>query len=117
MHKKWQKKTSFSKLKKRIYLFGMFLNRNMFLIVACMIIFGITCGTVFASNGVAPLWKTVIVLIHKWVNRLGGVIMFVGGVTFGLGFMEDNPDGKSRGASILIAGGLVIAIGNMAASL
>ena len=104
-----------SKFKKAIRAVGVFLNRNMPYIAMCMLMVGMTCSSVFASGGVDPLWKYVLVRIYKWVTRLGGVIMFVGAVNFGLGFSEDAPDKKQRGGSIIVAGALVIAIANMAA--
>lgn len=65
-------------------------------------------GTVFAADA-DSLWNTVATLIGTWVTRLGGVVMFVGVVMFGLGWKSDDAEGKSRGISTLIAGAIVTA--------
>lgn len=64
-------------------------------------------GTAFAADA---LWQTISGLISTWVKRLGGVVMFVGGVMFGLGWKSDDAEQKSRGISTIIAGAIVIAV-------
>lgn len=56
------------------------------------------------------LWKTITGLIKTWVTRLGGVVMFVGGIMFGLGWKSDDAEQKSRGVSTIIGGAIVTAI-------
>jgi len=56
------------------------------------------------------LWNEMRDLIGTWVTRLGGVVMFVGGVMFGLGWKNDDAEQKSRGISTLIAGAIVTAV-------
>lgn len=70
-------------------------------------------GTVFASAGADSLWSTLSNEIKKWVTRLGGVIMFVGGIMFGLGWKSDDAEQRSRGGNTIIAGGIVIAIAQL----
>jgi hypothetical protein len=65
------------------------------------------------ANTADTLWTTVSDLIGTWVTRLGGVVMFVGGVMFGLGWKNDDAEGKSRGISTLIAGAIVTAMAAM----
>jgi len=59
------------------------------------------------------LWTTVSDLIGTWVLRLGGVVMFVGGVMFGLGWKNDDAEQKSRGVQTMIAGAIVAALAAM----
>lgn len=90
---------------------GMFFNKHSITIACVMLMAVMMCGTVFAAPGAADtLWKTVTDLIKTWVTRLGGVVMFVGGVMFGLGWKSDDAEQKSRGVSTIIAGAIVIAI-------
>lgn len=93
----------------KVYMLGSFLNKHMALIT-CMLLMGImVIGVAHASNADA-LWNTVRDLIKTWVTRLGGVVMFVGGVMFGLGWKSDDAEQKSRGISTLIAGAIVVAV-------
>jgi uncharacterized membrane protein YecN with MAPEG domain len=66
------------------------------------------------DEGVADeMWSTVTALVGTWVTRLGGVVMFVGGVMFGLGWKNDDAEQKSRGLQTLIAGAIVTALAAM----
>lgn len=56
------------------------------------------------TSGVSSLES----FVKKVVIGIGIVIALFGGVTLGLGFAQDNPDGQSRGVKFLI-GGIVIA--------
>lgn len=79
--------------------------------VICVMLMAIMIsGTVFAADNSDALWNTVAGLIEKWVTRLGGVIVFVGGIMFGLGWRSDDAEQKSRGVSTMAAGGIVIAV-------
>lgn len=69
-------------------------------------------GIVFALED--TLWSTVTSSIVKWVGRLGGVVLFVGGIMFGLGWKNDDAEGKSRGITTMIAGGIVLALSILA---
>lgn len=60
------------------------------------------------------LWKTIITLIKTWITRLGGAVMLVGGVMFGLGWKSDDAEQKSRGVSTMIGGAIVIAVAQVA---
>ena len=91
--------------------FGLFLNKNAnriaFCLMACMVLSASFC---FASSGADALWSQISNLIQIWVTRLGGVVMFVGGVTFGLGWMHDDGAQKTKGISIVTAGAIVVAV-------
>ena len=69
-----------------------------------------------AAGGGDALWNTITGLIETWVTRLGGVVMFVGGVMFGLGWKSDDAEQKSRGVSTMIAGAIVIAVAKLAST-
>lgn len=101
-------------MKKRINSLGKFLNKNFDRIAVCMACAMLMGTTVFAAGGnpsnVDTLWQTIASLVETWVTRLGGVVMLVGGVMFGLGWKSDDAEQKSRGVSTMIAGAIVIAI-------
>lgn len=86
---------------------GMSLDKRTVLIAAVMLCVVAMSGTAFAADA---LWNTISGLIQTWVTRLGGVVMFVGGIMFGLGWKSDDAEQKSRGISTLIAGAIVIAV-------
>lgn len=86
---------------------GLFLNKHAVHIACVMMMAVMFCGTAFAADA---LWTTISGLIQTWVTRLGGVVMFVGGIMFGLGWKSDDAEQKSRGISTLIAGAIVIAV-------
>ena len=86
---------------------GLFLNRHAVMIACVMMVAVMMCGTAFAADA---LWQTLANLIKTWVTRLGGVVMFVGGIMFGLGWKSDDAEQKSRGISTIIAGAIVIAV-------
>jgi len=65
-----------------------------------------TNGVALANPGEA-LWGTISGLIGTWVTRLGAVVMFAGFIMFGLGWKNDDAEGKSRGISTVAAGGIV----------
>ena len=87
---------------------NMYISHNIhFVFVACLALLVIS-GTVFANP--ETLWNTISGLIGTWVTRLGAVVMFVGGIMFGLGWKNDDAEQKSRGISTLIAGAIVTAV-------
>lgn len=97
----------------KVQAVGRFLNKNMSKIVVCMMLTLMISSTVFAAAGVETLWSTLAGLIKTWVTRLGGVVMLIGGVMFGLGWKSDDAEQKSRGISTIIAGAIVIAVAQL----
>ena len=57
--------------------------------------------------------NTIIGLLQTWIPRLGGLIVVVGGIQLGIGFKDDNADGKTRGMQCMIGGAIVAAIGGL----
>ena len=56
-------------------------------------------------------WNAVINFILPWIQRLGGVVLLIGAVEFGLAFKNDDAEGKTKGMRTVIAGCIVIAVG------
>jgi len=91
--------------------FAVFMEKYSFLFFIAFFIYLVCGGVVFADA--EDLWNTVAVLIGKWVLRLGGVVIFVGGILFGLGWKNDDAEGKNRGISTMVSGGIVAALAVM----
>lgn len=91
---------------------GKFLNKHAATITVVLVMTMMVSMTVFGANA-DTLWTTLSTEIQKWVNRLGAVIIFVGGIMFALGWKSDDAEQKSKGISTVIAGGLVIAIAQL----
>lgn len=91
---------------------GKFVAKNrMVLTLIALGILTVSCVCFGASAD--ALWTTVADLIKTWVTRLGGVVMFVGGIMFGLGWKSDDAELKSRGISTIIAGAIVSGIAQL----
>lgn len=100
--------TSMGKNNKGVFMkIGQTMNRKAAILAVVLLVAVATSGTVFAADA---LWTTISGLIQTWVTRLGGVVMFVGGVMFGLGWKSDDAEQKSRGISTIIAGAIVVAV-------
>ena len=56
------------------------------------------------------LWQNLLNIISGWVLRLGGVIIFVGGVKFGLAWLNNDADKKSAAISTIIGGALITSL-------
>jgi fumarate reductase subunit D len=56
-------------------------------------------------------FDAVMEFLVPWIQRLGAVVMLIGGIMFGLGFKNDDADSKTRGVQTLVAGAIVIAVG------
>lgn len=105
------KKINRETITKKIAAFGIFLNRHsstiMCMLLVCIMVSSVASATTSTADS---LWNTLANLIKTWVTRLGGVIMFVGGVMFGLGWKSDDAEQKSRGISTIVAGAIVTAV-------
>ena len=95
--------------KKKIVALGMFLNKNMFAI-GCALALSVMVSSIAYADDAETLWTTISTLLETWVTRLGGVVMFVGGIMFGLGWKDNDAEAKTRGISTIIAGGIVVAV-------
>lgn len=93
--------------------------RSLCAICFCLLMVGMMAGNVVHAEGEAvggaeELWDTLEEILTTWVARLGGVIIFVGGIMFALGWKDDDAAGKSRGISTVISGAIVMALAGMA---
>lgn len=105
--KKVKKETEMNKIQK----IGLFLNRHSYAIAFALVLFISVNSIVFASGSTADtLWTKISNLMKTWVTRLGGVVMFVGGVMFGLGWKNNDAEQKSQGISTIVAGAIVVAV-------
>lgn len=102
-------KNNIEKMKNSTQRMGTFFDRHATQL-ACLCLMAVMVGGMAFASGADALWTTISTLIQTWVTRLGGVVMFVGGVMFGLGWKNDDAEGKSRGINTIIAGAIVIAI-------
>lgn len=64
-----------------------------------------------ASTSAEAKWETVIGFIIPWITRLGGVVVLIGAIEFGLAFKNDDAEGKTKGMRTIIAGCIVTAVG------
>lgn len=64
-----------------------------------------------ASATAEAKWNSVIDFILPWIQRLGGVVILIGAVEFGLAFKSDDAEGKTKGLRTVIAGCIVFAVG------
>ena len=96
----------------KVQAVGAFLNRNAGRIAICMMAVMMLSSVVFA-NTADSLWQQISTLIQKWVTRLGAVVIFVGGIMFGLGWRSEDAEQKSRGISTIIAGAIVMAVAGL----
>lgn len=67
-------------------------------------------GTTGATSADAK-WNAVIGFIVPWITRLGGAVVLIGAVEWGLAFKNDDAEGKTKGMRTLIAGCIVTAVG------
>jgi len=91
--------------------FRVFMEKYSFLFLLVFFIYLVFSGVVFADA--EDLWNAIAGLIGKWVLRLGGVVIFIGGILFGLGWKNDDAEGKNRGISTMVSGGIVAALAVM----
>lgn len=63
------------------------------------------------TYGAESKWNAVINFVLPWISRLGGVVILIGAVEFGLAFKNDDAEGKTKGMRTVIAGCIVIAVG------
>lgn len=100
-------KTFFAKRTNRKYMFNVW----KYMLLSMVVSFALAgnCMTAFAYNG-SGSFDTVVSTIVTWVQRIGGVVAFIGGVQFGFAFKHDDADGKTKGLMTLASGFIVIAL-------
>ena len=88
---------------------GIFLNKHTGILSLVLLIGVMVTGVASAAPDAEGLWSAIQTLIGTWVSRLGGVVMFVGIIMFGLGWKSDDAEQKSRGIGTIISGAIVLA--------
>lgn len=112
---------------KKTYSFGLFLNKNAGRIAACMMV----CLMIMAMGSMVfaadpettesattvdadAMWGNMTNLIVKWISRIGGLAMLIGGIMFGLGLHGNDPTQKLTGGLTFAGGAFVIAVAQAA---
>lgn len=68
-------------------------------------------GVSAAGDPGSDKWDAIIGFILPWISRLGGVVILIGGIEFGLAWKNDNAEKKTQGMRTIIAGCIVTAVG------
>ena len=76
-------------------------------ISACTITASAADGDATAQGMIDEIMK----LLGPGVIGLGTLVAIVGGIQTGIGFKDDNADGKTRGFQTLIGGAIIAAVG------
>ncbi len=80
----------------------------------CVMIFGLQ---VYAGGGASDVGSITagVSSLEKFVKKIvigiGIIVALFGGITLGLGFAQDNPDGQSRGVKFLVGGVIIASVG------
>lgn len=71
--------------------------------------------TASASSGVDAqgMLDGIMKVLKPGVVALGSLVAVVGGIQTGVGFKDDNADGKTRGFQTLIGGAIIAAVGGV----
>lgn len=64
-----------------------------------------------AEGEAQEMINTIMGILGPGVIALGSLVAIVGGVQLGVGFKDDNADGKTRGFQTLIGGAIIAAVG------
>ena len=85
---------------------------------AVMMMYALLCPVAVAAADDPPTatsaedkWDTIIGFVTPWIQRLGGVVILIGAIQFGLAWKNDDADQKTRGMQTIIAGCIVWAVG------
>lgn len=63
-----------------------------------------------ADDG-SSAWNSMVGIITPWITRLGGAVILIGGIMWGLGFKSEDAEAQTRGIRTLVAGAIVCAVG------
>ena len=62
-------------------------------------------GRLYASVNLGEqLWQNIADMLSFWLIRIGGVVAFVGALMFALGWQSDDPERRSKGMTVAVAG-------------
>ena len=88
-------------------------------VITMMIIIAEAVSTICANAStvntsiVDSSWTQVKTFLQTWVLRLGGGVIVVGLIFFGMGFLRDDPDARTRGIQVIIGGAIVAAVAGL----
>lgn len=80
------------------------------LFMATMVIGMSNVNTSMAVKSNTEIIDEFIIFAADWIKAIGGVVAFVGGVMFALGWQREDSEGKTRGLQTMMAGFMVVAI-------
>lgn len=69
--------------------------------------------TVHADGDAQKMIDEIMKVLKPGVVALGSLVAVVGGIQTGVGFKDDNADGKTRGFQTLIGGAIIAAVGGV----
>lgn len=95
---------------------GIWLHNHLKVLAAPLLTLFFFSNVAFAATA-EDAWNQVIGVLTTWVLRFGILVLVVGGIMLGLGFKNDDADGKTRGIATMIAGGIVTAVIGLAKAL
>ena len=75
-----------------------------------------TIGASAAPNNGEAAWSEIKNFMTTWIPRLGGAVIIIGLVFFGLGWIRDDAESKIRGIQIAIGGAIVTAVSAVVAT-
>lgn len=84
---------------------------KVYLALVSMMTTGMTTVSAKGAAGADAKWDSVIDFLTPWISRMGGLIVLIGAIEFGLAFKSDDAEGKTRGIRTIIAGCIVFAVG------
>lgn len=64
-----------------------------------------------SGSSADTLWNNMIDFITPWITKLGGVVVLIGAIMWGLGFKGEDAEQQTRGARTFVAGCIVAAVG------
>lgn len=63
------------------------------------------------SDAALGKWNDIIGFLTPWISRIGGLVILIGAIEFGLAFKNDDAEAKVKGIRTIVAGCIVFAVG------
>ena len=104
--KKTNIKNTMKKVKKTVW--------TLYAICVCASMGFVTACAEGEGGGGTGVWNNVINTLLPYIIALGGVVAFIGGVNWALGFKSEDSDAQTRGLRTLIAGAAVAGLATAA---
>jgi len=81
--------------------------------IVLLLAVSVMTSPVYAADGDAA-WAQVTQFLTTWIPRLGGAVIVIGLIMFGLGWQSDDAAGKTRGIQVIVGGAIIAAVGSVA---